>query len=449
MAMAKGKFYCQTYGCQMNEHDSEIMAGLLSESGYVPCEIREDADVIIINTCCIREKAEHKVLSLLGELRGLVEEHPEKVVAVTGCMVQQADIVPKIRRACPHVKLIIGTHNFHRIAEYVDRIRATNELICDIPTEELLIEEALPTMREFPHKAFVNITYGCNNYCTYCIVPYVRGKERSRDLADILNEVRQLVNDGVKEITFLGQNVNSYGNDLVDPSANFARLLEEADQVAGLERIRFMTSHPKDLTQAVIDVIAKSRHICHYIHLPVQAGSNAVLQRMNRRYTREHYLQLIAAIRQALPNAALTTDIIVGFPGETEDDFMSTLSLVEEVGFDNAFAFAYSPRAGTPAAKMADQVTFEEKKERLARLNSLLAKWSLIRNQAYIGKKVKVLVDGVSKTNEQILSGKTDSGKIVLFEAPKHYVGQLVDVEIETAQTWILKGKVTFDDLEV
>ncbi|MFR4402275.1 MAG: MiaB/RimO family radical SAM methylthiotransferase, partial [Peptococcus niger] len=257
------------------------------------------------------------------------------------------------------------------------------------------------------------------------------------------------VNDGVKEITFLGQNVNSYGNDLVDPSANFARLLEEADQVEGLERIRFMTSHPKDLTQAVIDVIAKSRHICHYIHLPVQAGNNAVLQRMNRRYTREHYLQLVAAIRQSLPNAALTTDIIVGFPGETEDDFMSTLSLVEEVGFDNAFAFAYSPRAGTPAAKMADQVPFEEKKERLARLNSLLAKWSLIRNQAYIGKKVKVLVDGVSKTNEQILSGKTDSGKIVLFEAPKHYVGQLVDVEIETAQTWILKGKVTFDDLEV
>ncbi|MFP5528336.1 tRNA (N6-isopentenyl adenosine(37)-C2)-methylthiotransferase MiaB [Peptococcus simiae] len=439
--MSKGSFYFQTYGCQMNEHDSEIMAGLLAGQGYTPTDQRDEADIIIINTCCIREKAEHKVLSLLGELRGQIEADPNKVVAVCGCMVQQEDIVPKIRKACPHVKLIIGTHNFHRIAEYIDRIRESNETICDIPTDELLIEEALPTMREFPFKAFVNITYGCNNYCTYCIVPYVRGRERSRDMVDILNEVRSLVADGVKEVTFLGQNVNSYGNDLDDPEAHFPGLLRAADQIEGLERIRFMTSHPKDLSQELIDVIADSRHICHYIHLPVQAGSSRILQRMNRRYTKDHYLTLVEAIRKAMPEAALTTDIIVGFPGETEEDFQETLDLVERVGFDNAFAFAYSPRAGTPAEKMTDQIPLEEKKDRLARLNDLLAKWSLKKNQAYLGKTVKVLVDGVSKSNDCVLSGKTDTGKIVLFAGNEEAIGTLADIQVESAQTWVLKGK--------
>lgn len=438
--MAKGHYYIQTFGCQMNEHDSEIIAGLLTEAGYEKAAERDLADIILLNTCCIREKAEHKVLSLLGELRSLAEQDPAKVIGVCGCMVQQQDIVPKILHACPHVNLLMGTNSLQNTAQYVDYIRTTGERVCDIPSEELVIEKALPSERMHSFKAFVNITFGCNNYCTYCIVPYVRGRERSRSMQNILEEVQQLAHDGVKEITFLGQNVNSYGNDLPGDEDTFPRLLAAADQIDGLERIRFMTSHPKDLSDELIQVIRDSRHICHYIHLPVQAGSNDVLKRMNRRYTREHYLNLVARIRTAVPDVALTTDIIVGFPGETEEDFQKTLDLVNEVGFDGAFSFIYSPRPGTAAATFEDHVTLDEKKHRLARLNDALSHWSLKRNQAYEGKMVKVLVDGVSKTNSNVLSAKTDTGKLVHFEGSPSMVGKFVDVHIDEAQTWLLKG---------
>ncbi len=438
--MAKGYYYIQTFGCQMNEHDSEIIAGLLSQEGYEKTEDRDGADIILLNTCCIREKAEHKVMSLLGELRNLAEKDPSKVIGVCGCMVQQQDIVPKILHACPHVNLLMGTNSLHNTAQYINYIRTTGERVCDIPSEELVIEKALPSERMHSFKAFVNITFGCNNYCTYCIVPYVRGRERSRSMGNILEEVRQLAHDGVKEITFLGQNVNSYGNDLPDDEDTFPKLLAEADKINGIERIRFMTSHPKDLSDELINVIRSSEHICHYIHLPVQAGSNDILRRMNRRYTREHYLDLVSRIRTAIPNVALTTDIIVGFPGETEYDFQQTLDLVNEVGFDGAFSFIYSPRPGTAAATFSDDTSLEEKKERLSRLNKALSYWSLKRNQVYEQKMVKVLVDGVSKTNSDVLSAKTDTGKLVHFSGDSSLVGTFVDIHIDEAQTWLLKG---------
>ncbi len=425
----------------MNEHDSEMMAGLLAQEGYEPSPLRESADIIILNTCCIREKAEHKVLSLLGELRHLAEEDPSRVIGVSGCMVQQQDIVPKILRACPHVNLLMGTNSLTDTARYVDYIRTTGERVINIPTDELLIENALPTDRLHNFKALVNITFGCNNFCTYCIVPYVRGRERSRKMESILSEVRHLVADGVKEITFLGQNVNSYGNDLKNGLDTFPELLRRADDIEGLERIRFMTSHPKDFSDELIDVIRGGRHICHGIHLPVQSGSNRVLKKMNRGYTREHYLDVIARLKQAVPDVALTTDIIVGFPGETEEDFLDTLDLVEQVGYDNAFSFVYSPRPGTKAVSFEDHVTLAEKKERLARLNKVLSKWSLRRNEDYVDKVINVLVDGVSKTNGQVLSAKTDTAKLVHFEGPPTLVGEFVEVAITEAQTWLLKGK--------
>lgn len=438
--MAKGYYFIQTFGCQMNEHDSEIISGLLSQDGYEKTEDKDNADIILLNTCCIREKAEHKVMSLLGELRGLALKDPSKVIGVCGCMVQQQDIVPKILHAFPHVNLLMGTNSFQNTAQYIDYIRTTGERVCDIPSEELVIEKALPSERMHSFKAFVNITFGCNNYCTYCIVPYVRGRERSRSMENILEEVRQLANDGVKEITFLGQNVNSYGNDLSSKEDTFPNLLAEADGISGIERIRFMTSHPKDLSDELINVIQNSQHICHSIHLPVQAGSNDILKRMNRRYTREQYLDLVTRIRAAIPNVALTTDIIVGFPGETEKDFQQTLDLANEVGFDGAFSFIYSSRPGTVAATFSDHTPLEEKKERLSRLNEVLSYWSLKRNQAYEEKVVKVLVDGVSKSNSNVLSAKTDTGKLVHFTGPSSLVGTFVNVRIDDAQTWLLKG---------
>lgn len=436
----KGFYFIQTFGCQMNEHDSEIMGGLLKEAGYERTERREDADVIILNTCCIREKAEHKVLSLLGELRSLADQKPHLVIGVSGCMVQQEDIVPKIIHACPHVNLLMGTYNTQKVAEYVDFIRSTGQRISEIPTEALVMEAALPAERSYSFKAFVNITFGCNNFCTYCIVPYVRGRERSRALHDIMKEVRDLVQEGVKEITFLGQNVNSYGNDLSDPAANFPELLRQADQVEGLQRIRFMTSHPKDLSDELISVIAESQHICHSVHLPVQAGSTRILTRMNRRYTRDDYLQLVSKMKNAIPDLALTTDIIVGFPGETEEDFQDTLSLAEAVGYDGAFSFIYSPRPGTVAEKFEDQVPLDIKKERLARLNKVLADSGYARNLPYQDQVVEVLVEGVSKTNADVMSGHTDTGKIVLFPGEPSLIGQLISVRITEPQTWVLKG---------
>ena len=356
-------------------------------------------------------------------------------------MIQQKNIVPKILHACPHVSLLFGTNTINKLPEYLQTIERTGEPIFEIIEEDSKADMKLPAHRQFPFKAYVNIMYGCNNFCTYCIVPYVRGRERSRKKEDIIQEVRELVADGAAEIMLLGQNVDSYGNDFDEP-ISFAALLKEVDAIPGIERIRFMTSHPKDFSLELIDVIKNSKHICHSLHLPVQSGSNNVLKRMNRKYTREHYLDIVKHIRESIPDVALTTDIIVGFPGETEEDFLDTVDLVETVGFDNAFSFVYSKRPGTAAASFEDQIPLEEQKERLQRLNDVLAKWSYARNKEYDGKIVKVLVEGISKNDDNMFNGRTDTGKTVIFPGESSLVGKYVNVQITTTQTWILKGQL-------
>lgn len=439
------KYFIQTFGCQMNEHDSEVMAGLLEERFYVPTKNIKEADLILLNTCCIREKAESKVLSMLGSLKRLKAVKPALIVGVCGCMIQQKNIVPKILHACPFVNLMFGTNNLDRLPEYLERIEKNGEPVYEIMDKDSDADLKLPARREYPFKAFVNIMYGCNNFCTYCIVPYVRGRERSRKMEDIVEEVRALVEDGVVEVMLLGQNVDSYGNDFAEP-VSFASLLKEIDEIPGIERIRFMTSHPKDFSLELIDVIKNGKHICPALHLPVQSGSNEVLRRMNRKYTRERYLEIVNAMREAIPDVALTTDIIVGFPGETEEQFQETVDLVETVGFDNAFSFIYSKRPGTAAAKFEDQIPPEVQKERLQRLNASLSKWSLYHNKKYEGQTVKVLVEGISENNDNMLSGRTDTAKTVIFQGDASLVGKFVNVEITTAQTWVLKGKLEEND---
>lgn len=433
------KCLVHTYGCQMNEHDSEVLFGLLTEMGYVKTLLEEEADLILLNTCCIREKAESKVLSHLGEMRKLKQNNPQLIIGVCGCMTQQKGMAEKLHSSAPHVQLIFGTHNLHKLPQFIDHIFQENAVQYEVLEHELAIEEGLPAFREYPFKALVNIIYGCNNFCTYCIVPYVRGRERSRQIEQIVAEVQGLIEDGVTEITLLGQNVNSYGKDLQD-GTSFARLLERLNTLEGLKRIRFMTSHPKDLTDEMIAAIAQCDKVCRHIHLPVQSGSTRILKLMNRGYTKEDYLTLIDKIRQAIPDAAITTDIIVGFPGETEEDFLETVDLVQQVAFDSAFSFVYSKREGTPAARFADNATLEEKKERLQRLNETLSVYSKVINDRYLGQTVEVLVEGLSKNNDQMLSGKTESNKTVIFAGSPSLIGQYVDIEITDAQTWILKG---------
>lgn len=435
------KYFIQTYGCQMNEHDSEIIAGLLNDIDFSSTDNIEEADFILINTCCIREKAESKVLSLLGELKKYVEKKPDLIIGVCGCMIQQKNIIPKILHACPHVSILFGTNNMNKVAEYVKKVLETNEPVFVIQDDSTLVDEQMPSKRQFKFKAFVNITYGCNNFCTYCIVPYVRGRERSRSKEEIITEIRNLVKDGVIEVTLLGQNVNSYGNDLDSP-VTFASLLKAVDEIEGLKRIRFMTSHPKDFSQELIDVIKNGKHICHSVHLPVQSGSNSVLKRMNRKYTREHYIDIVNRLRQAIPDVSLTTDIIVGFPNETDEEFKETLSLVEQIGFDNAFSFVYSKREGTIAATFEDSIPLEIKKLRLQELNALLSKWSLEKNEQYQDKVVDVLVESISKTDNQMLNGRTESSKTVIFQGDSSLLGKIVKVKITKIQTWILKGEL-------
>ena len=435
------KYIILTYGCQMNEHDSETLAGMLEKMGYEKALAENEADLILLNTCCIREKAESKVLSHLGELRKLKKDKPWLIIGVCGCMTQQKDIVETIRHAASYVQLIFGTYNMHHLPEYLAQILSDDSNCYNIFAKEEEIVEGLPAKREYPFKALVNIIYGCNNFCTYCIVPYVRGRERSRSIANIVSEVEALVHDGVKEITLLGQNVNSYGKDLKD-GTNFAKLIAEIEKVRGLKRVRYMTSHPKDFSDELIEVLKKSQKVPHYLHLPVQSGSSRILKRMNRGYSKEDYLELIRKIKEALPDIAITTDIIVGFPGETEEDFQETLDLVRKVEFDNAFSFVYSKRPGTPAATMEDNVSAEEKKERLARLNALLAEFSHKKNQAYLGKTEEVLVEGLSKNNAETLMGRTKSNKTVIFSGDEALIGKFIPVKITEAQSWILKGEV-------
>jgi len=435
------KYYINTFGCQANERDSEIIAGLLHGEGYTPAEDEKDADVILYNTCCVREKAENKVFSQIGALKGLKANKPEVIIGICGCMVQQEKMPEKIRRRLPHVDLIFGTHNKHELPQLLEEIRTKNSRQISIKPEMEAIVEGLPSQREFKYKGLTHITYGCNNFCTYCIVPYVRGREKSRVPEEIIKEIESMAAEDIVEVMLLGQNVNSYGKDLI-PSVTFADLLLKVNQIKGIRRIRYMTSHPRDFTDRLISVISNANKVCRHFHLPVQSGSNNILQLMNRGYTREDYLILIEKIRKNFPEASITTDLIVGFPKETEEDFMYTMDLVENVKFDSSFTFIYSPRSGTPASLMNNQIELKVKKERLRRLMDLQNKISLNTNEKLKGQTVEVLVEGYSKTSEAMLTGRTDTNKTVLFSGPDGLTGKFVKVRITNPQTWILKGEL-------
>lgn len=435
-------FYIYTYGCQMNERDSESLAGLLQQMGYDLVTDPQDAMILLINTCCVRESAEQKILGKLGELRKYKLARPEVIIGIGGCMVQQPGMSEKINRSYPHVDIVFGTHNMHQLPRMIEQCQATSQRVIEIWDSEGQVIEELPERQVEGLKAHVTIMYGCNNFCSYCIVPHVRGRERSRLPKDIAAEVNSLVQQGIKEVTLLGQNVNSYGKDLTPPIP-FGQLLQEVNQVNGLKRIRFTTSHPKDFDPRLIEAMASAEKVCEHIHLPVQAGSNRVLKEMNRGYTREYYFDLIHKIRQTLPGVALTTDLIVGFPGETDEDFEETLDLLERVRFDNAFTFLYSRRSGTPAAEMENQVSEEVKKSRFQKLLRLQNEISLEHNQALVGEKQEVLVEGPSKTNKELMTGRTRGNKIVVFPGSVEFVGHTVDIFIEEVRTWTLLGRIS------
>ncbi|NLM04777.1 MAG: tRNA (N6-isopentenyl adenosine(37)-C2)-methylthiotransferase MiaB [Clostridiales bacterium] len=434
------KYLTVTYGCQMNEHDSEKLEGMLNEMGYIATSNKEEADLIVYNTCCVRENAELKVYGNLGTLKPLKEKNNDLVIAIGGCMMQQPQVVDEIKKKYRHVDLVFGTHNLHNFPQLLHNAIKSDEMIVEVWEKEGEIIEGISAARKYDIKAFVNIMYGCNNFCTYCIVPYTRGRERSRGIHDIINEVKDLANNGVKEITLLGQNVNSYGNTLT-PKIDFAHLLGELNKIDGIERIRFMTSHPKDLSDNLIEAMAKYEKVCEHIHLPLQSGSNEVLKKMNRKYTRETYLNLVNKLKKAVPNIAITTDIIVGFPGETEEDFIKTLELVEEVEFDSAFTFLYSIREGTPAANYKEQVDNEVKHNRFNRLLDKLNAIGAEINERYLGNEVEVLVEGVSKNDESKLMGRTRQNKLVNISGGDHsIIGELVMVKITEVRTFSLNA---------
>ncbi len=437
----KGFYQILTYGCQMNERDTEIIEGYLENLGYCPTEEEKEADIIILNTCCVREKAELKVFGKLGELNKLKKKKPDLIIGVCGCMTQQDEVFNKIKKNAPYVNLMFGTYNVHQLPRLISKVVETKEPAYEIWEKEGEIVEDLFSKRQDNIKAYVNISYGCNNFCTYCIVPHVRGRERSRKPEKILEEITNLAKSGYKEVMLLGQNVNSYGKDL-DIRIDFADLLMQVNEIKGIERIRYMTSHPRDFTNKLIDTISKCHKVCEHYHLPVQAGSNKILKAMNRGYTREQYLELIEKIKKVSPEYAITSDLIVGFPGETEEDFQDTLDIVERVGFDVAYTFMYSPRKGTYAAGMENQVPQEIKKDRLKRLMDLQNKISLEKNLQLVGKTVEVLVEGISKNDENRLTGRTRTNKIINFEGDKELIGLFTNVKITQAQTWNLMGEL-------
>lgn len=435
------KFYIRTYGCQMNDHDTEVMAGIFQALGYEHTDSTDDADVILLNTCAIRENAENKVFGELGHLKSLKTEKPDLLLGVCGCMSQSEAVVNRILTTYQHVDIIFGTHNIHRLPEILNEAYMSKEMVVEVWSKEGDIIENLPKARQGNIKAWVNIMYGCDKFCTYCIVPYTRGKERSRRPEDIIEEVRGLAKKGYQEVTLLGQNVNAYGKDLDDGEYRLGHLLDELRKI-DIPRIRFTTSHPRDFDDHLIDVLSNRGNLVEHIHLPVQSGSSDVLKIMARGYTREKYLTLAEKIKKAIPDVALTTDIIVGYPNETDEQFEETLSLYKEVGFDTAFTFIYSPREGTPAAKMEDNVPHEVKRERLQRLNKLVNDIAAEKMQAFEGQIVDVLVEGESKNNPDILAGYTAKNKLVNFKGPKSTIGRIVKVKITEAKTWSLDGEI-------
>ena len=431
-------FHITTFGCQMNEHDSEVIDGLLTERGFSSVKERKDASIVIINTCSVRDNADKRFFGTLGQLKKRKESDPSFIVCVCGCMMQQQRVVDTIKAKYPWVDVIFGTNSIHHIPELIEKVAIEKEKVVDIIENTEEIVEGLPAKRLFDHKALVNIMFGCNNFCTYCIVPYTRGREKSRAPEAIVAEVKGLVADGVKEIMLLGQNVNSYDGN----GTSFAELLKMLNDVDGLERIRFMTSNPKDLSDELIEAFAVCDKLCRNLHLPIQSGSNRVLKRMNRKYTREDYLKLIEKLRKTVPDITLSTDIIIGFPGETNEDFEETLSIVKEVEYDSAFTFIYSIRKGTPAEKFEDQIEESEKHRRFDLLVNAVNEISEKKNKAYQDRVEKVLVDGVSKNDKSTLTGRTDGFKLVNFAGKKELIGSLVDVKITDAKTFSLFGEV-------
>ena len=434
-----------TYGCQQNEADSERIMGILCEMGYTPVAEPKDADIIIVNTCAVRDHAEKKALSITGGYKHLKNKKPSLIIGVCGCMVSKSDMSDKIKHSYPYIDIVFGTENLWKLPEILYRTIKEDKRMFFPNVGAPVVAEGIPVQRESGYKAWVSIMYGCNNFCTYCIVPYVRGRERSRRPEDIIKEVRELVADGYKEITLLGQNVNSYGKEFGD-ECDFAELLSRICEIEGDFLVRFMTSHPKDASHKLIDVMAANDKIAKHFHLPVQSGSDRLLKEMNRHYNREAYLSLIRYMREKMPDICLSTDIIVGFPGETEEDFEDTLSIVREVGYDMMYSFIYSKRTGTPAAEMENQIPEHITGERFARLIDTQNEISLTKNQPYTDKTVRVLVDGRSKNNPDKFSGRTEGNKIVLFDGDDSMTGKFVTVHITEAQTFALKGDVVADE---
>ncbi len=444
--IGKGKSYCiYTYGCQMNVHDSEVLSAIMEEMGYQRVEEMEQADVVILNTCAIRENAHNKVMGMLGRVKHLKQTKVGIITIFCGCMAQEEVISLELKEKYPWVDIVMGTHNIHKLPVYMEKVLESQRQAMEVFSMEGDVIEGLPVKRDSKYKAWVNIMYGCDKFCTYCIVPYTRGKQRSRLPEDILGEVKELVAEGYQEVTLLGQNVNAYGKDL-KISYTMANLLEDVAKTK-IPRVRFVTSHPWDFSLEMIQVIAKYDNIMPYIHLPLQSGSNKILKKMGRRYTREEYKKLFYQIRDLIPNCAITTDIIVGFPGETAEDFQETIDLVKELKYDLAYTFIYSPRVGTPASVMEDQTSMEEKKERLSRLNEFVNEYALLNNQKYLGQVVKVLIEGPSD-KEHKLMGYTDTMKLVNIEADDKYLGKIVSVKITDVKTWSMDGVVVDDQEE-
>mgnify|MGYP004539994257 FL=1 len=432
------KYYILTMGCQLNENDSEKLIGIMEKMGYTKSKDIKNADLYVINTCCVRENAEEKLFGKLGELKK-IKENKNIIIAIGGCMMQEEHITEKIKKSYPFVDVVFGTHTLHKFPEDLYIAITKNKKIKDVIDIDGEIYEGLPVKRSSNRQASVIIMYGCNNFCSYCIVPYVRGRERSRKPEDILNEIKELAKEGYREITLLGQNVNSYKG---GENYNFANLLEDVDKIEGIEVIRFVSPHPKDFTDDVIDVISKSKKISRLIHVPLQSGSTNVLKEMNRKYTKEQYLDLIKRIRNKIPDVVFSTDIIVGFPGETEEDFEDTIDVVKQVNFEQIFMFIYSRRVGTRADKMENQIPEEIKHKRFDRLKQVFEESIEENNKKYIGTTQKILVEGYSKNNQDMLTGRTDTNKVVIFEGPEGLIGKIINIKIISEHKWYLKGEV-------
>ena len=435
------RYFVKTYGCQMNEHDSEMISAILEDMGYTRANDYNDADLIILNTCAIRENAHNKTFGMLGRIKHLKQTKKDLLVGLAGCMSQEESVVDEIISKYKWMDFVFGTHNIHKLPEILKEHMRTKKLEVNVWSNEGNVIEGIPSKRDSKYKAWVNIMYGCDKFCTYCIVPYTRGKQRSRLPLDIIEEVKKLKQEGYKEVTLLGQNVNAYGKDFKDMDYKMENLLEDVAKT-GIDRVRFVTSHPWDFTDSMIDVIAKYDNICNYIHLPVQSGSSRILKLMGRRYTKESYIELYNKIRNKVKNCSITTDIIVGFPGETKEDFEETLSLARECKFDSAFTFIYSPREGTPAAKMKDDVSLEEKEQRLHELNEVINKYALEENEKLVGKVVPVLIEGESQKDNSMVAGYTDTMKLVNVKADKSSIGKIINVKITDAKTWSLDGEI-------